>query len=84
MAGKICEMLQLCGQLAAAVAAVLEDPSHEHSKDVQHLVRPPLNVCLLLDVYLHAVAQVRLLPKARHTRPSPVWERCCCTGTRAS
>jgi hypothetical protein len=38
MAGKLCELLQLCAQLAAAVAAVLEEPSCEHSKDVQDLV----------------------------------------------
>jgi hypothetical protein len=38
MAGKLCDLLQLCAQLAAAVAAVLEEPSCEHSRDVQDLV----------------------------------------------
>jgi hypothetical protein len=38
MSGKICEMLQLCGQLAAAVVEVLEDPSCQNSRAVHELV----------------------------------------------
>lgn len=47
MAGKICEMLHLCGQLTAAVAAVLEEPSCDNSRAVQHKVRawPVAHTC---------------------------------------
>jgi hypothetical protein len=38
MCGKICEMLQLCGQLAAAVVEVLEDPSCQNSRAVHEMV----------------------------------------------
>jgi hypothetical protein len=38
MASKLCEMLCLAGELAAAVVDVLEDPSCEHSARVQEMV----------------------------------------------
>jgi hypothetical protein len=51
MAGKLCECLQLCGRLAAAVAAVLEEPSCEHSQDVHDAVRLRFAAAVVAMIY---------------------------------
>lgn len=68
MAGKICEMLRLCGQLAAAVVEVLQDTSCQNSRTVQELVSMLLHSCIA----------------SYNVAPSRAWlQRCKHLGTKA-